>query len=127
MDDSPISPSPLPDPRVASGTVNKFAAWSAAVAMIPVPFFVLTVLVGLQLQLLRRLSKLRGVPFSRYLVRSIAASLAGSFIATLVGDEVLGSLVKIVPIVGPLLGVLALPFAAAATTWLLGRTALRLW
>jgi uncharacterized protein (DUF697 family) len=79
---------------------------------------------GVQLQMLRRLSEIYGVPFSENRGKSIIASLAGAVIpastatTTAVG---VGSMVKSFPGVGTAVGALTMPVFSAGATYVIGK------
>jgi len=79
---------------------------------------------GVQLQMLRRLSEIYGVPFSANRGKAIIASLAGAIIpastATTTAMSV-GSLMKSVPGVGTAVGALSMPVFSAGVTYILGK------
>src|SRR5712691_13363893 len=64
--------------EVASKLVDRFSLWSGAAGLIPIPLVDIAAVGGVQLQMLRRLSEIYGVPFSDNRGKSIIASLAGS-------------------------------------------------
>lgn len=99
--------------------VERFSLWSGAAGLIPVPFVDLATVGGLQIQMLRRLSQIYEVPFSKNQGKSIIASLAGSMIPA---TSALGtaSLMKGVPLVGALISALAMPALAAGATYAIG-------
>ena len=66
--------------QVASKLVDRFSLWSGAAGLIPIPLVDMAAVGGVQLQMLRRLSEIYGVPFSENRGKSIIASLAGAVI-----------------------------------------------
>ena len=64
--------------EAASKLVDRFSLWSGAAGLIPVPLVDIAAVGGVQIQMLRRLSEIYGVPFSDNRGTSIIASLAGS-------------------------------------------------
>ena len=66
--------------EAASKLVDRFALWSGAAELIPVPLVDVATVGGVQLLMLRRLSAIYGVPFSANLGKSFIAGLAGSMI-----------------------------------------------
>jgi uncharacterized protein (DUF697 family) len=48
----------------ASQLVDRFSLWSGAAGLIPIPLIDVATVAGVQLQMLRRLSEIYGVPFS---------------------------------------------------------------
>src|SRR5262249_9127641 len=78
--------------EAATKLVERFSLWSGVAGLIPLPIVDVAVVAGLQLQLLRRLSKLYGVAFSDNLGKSIIASLMGSMIPASSGMGVASAL-----------------------------------
>jgi uncharacterized protein (DUF697 family) len=107
----------------ASKLVDRFSLWSGAAGLIPVPLLDIAAVGGVQLNMLRRLSEIYGVPFSDNLGKSVIASLAGAVIpastatTTAIG---FGSLVKSVP-GGQMVGALTMPVFSAAATYVIGK------
>ena len=64
----------------ASQVVDRFSLYAGAAGLIPVPVADVAVVGGVQLQMLRRLSEVYGVPFSENRGKSIIASFAGALI-----------------------------------------------
>jgi uncharacterized protein (DUF697 family) len=110
--------------QVASKLVDRFSLWSGAAGLIPIPLVDMAAVGGVQLQMLRRLSEIYGVPFSENRGKSILASLAGAVIpastatTTAVG---VGSLVKSLPGVGTAIGALTMPVFSAGATYVIGK------
>lgn len=93
---------------------------SMGIGLLPFPLVDLVGVTGAQLNMLRKLAKVYGIPFSENLVKQLIGSLTGAGLSMPVG-RVLGSLVKIVPVVGTAAGALAMPVAAGATTYAVGK------
>jgi uncharacterized protein (DUF697 family) len=110
--------------QVASKLVDRFSLWSGAAGLIPIPLVDMAAVGGVQLQMLRRLSEIYGVPFSENRGKSILASLAGAVIpastatTTAIG---VGSLVKSLPGVGTAIGALTMPVFSAGATYVIGK------
>jgi uncharacterized protein (DUF697 family) len=98
--------------------------WSGAAGLIPLPLVDVAAVGGVQIQMLRRLSEIYGVPFSENRGKSILASLAGALIpastatSTAVGFS---SLIKGLPGVGTAIGALSMPVFSAAATYIIGK------
>src|SRR5215468_10859863 len=83
--------------EVASKLVDRFSLWSGAAGLLPIPLVDIAAVGGVQLQMLRRLSEIYGVPFSDNLGKSVIASLAGAVIPASTATTAalgVGSLVK---------------------------------
>ncbi len=120
-------PAPMTDERrdeAASQVVDRFSLYSGAAGLVPIPLLDVAAVAGVQLQMLRRLSEIYGVPFTDNRGKSIVASLAGSLIpastatSTAVGFS---SLVKGLPGVGTVIGALTMPVFSAGATWVIGK------
>jgi uncharacterized protein (DUF697 family) len=106
--------------ELAARLVNRFAAWSGVAGLIPVPFVDLLAVGGLQLQMLRRISQLYGVPFSENRGKALIASLGGALIPA---SSTLGaaSALKAVPIIGTLASGFVMPILSAGATYAIGK------
>jgi uncharacterized protein (DUF697 family) len=108
----------------ASDLVNRFVAWSGAAGLIPLPGVDVLAVGGLQLQMLRRLSQIYGVAFSENLGKSVIASLAGAILPASTATTTamtMGSLVKGLPGIGTLAGVVTMPALSAGATYVIGK------
>jgi uncharacterized protein (DUF697 family) len=110
-----------PDSRRARATklVERFSLWSGAAGLIPVPFVDLAAVGGVQIQMLRRISQLYGVPFSKNRGRAIIAGLAGTMIPVTTGIG-MSSYIKSVPLIGTAVGAIATPALSVAATYAIG-------
>ncbi len=61
--------------------VNRFSLWAGAGGLIPLPLIDVVAVGGVQFQMLRKLSKIYGVPFTENRGNSIVASVAGALIS----------------------------------------------
>jgi uncharacterized protein (DUF697 family) len=108
----------------ASKLVDRFSLWSGAAGLIPLPLVDIAAVGGVQLQMLRRLSEIYGVPFADNRGKSIIASLAGSVLpastATTTGIGVASAL-KAIPGVGTVMASLTMPVFSAGATWVIGK------
>jgi uncharacterized protein (DUF697 family) len=108
----------------ASQLVDRFSLWAGAAGLVPLPLVDMAAVAGVQLQMLRRLSEIYGVPFSENRGKSIITSLAGAIIpastATTTGMA-FGSLIKSIPGVGTTVGALTMPVYAAGVTFVIGK------
>jgi uncharacterized protein (DUF697 family) len=106
--------------KLASKLVDRFSLWSGAAGLIPVPLVDVTVVGGIQLQMLRRLSEIYGVPFSENMGKSVIASLAGSVIPASTGMGVVSAL-KGIPAIGMAISGFIMPAFSAGATYLIGK------
>jgi uncharacterized protein (DUF697 family) len=110
--------------ELASQLVDRFSLWSGAAGLIPIPLIDVAAVGGVQLQMLRRLSEIYGVPFSDNMGKSVIASLAGSLIPASTATTTamgVGSFVKGLPGVGTVIGALTMPVFSAGATYVIGK------
>ena len=110
-----------PDDRRARAAklVERFSLWSGAAGLIPVPIIDLAAIGGVQIQMLRRISKIYGVPFSENRGKALIAGLAGSTIPASSGIGA-ASIVKSVPFIGTAISAIAMPVLSAGATYAIG-------
>jgi uncharacterized protein (DUF697 family) len=106
--------------ELASKLVNRFAVWSGVAGLIPLPVVDVVAVGGLQLQMLRRISQLYGVPFSDNRGKALLASLGGALIpaSSAIGAA---SALKAVPLFGTLAGGFVMPVLSAGATYAIGK------
>jgi uncharacterized protein (DUF697 family) len=107
--------------ELASKLVDRFSLYSGAAGLIPVPVIDLAAVGGVQLQMLRRLSEIYGVPFSENLGKSLVAGFAGTAIPATTAAAAAGSALKSVPVVGTGVGALTMSASAAGATYVIGK------
>ena len=110
-----------PESRRAAAVklVERFSLWSGAAGLIPVPFVDLAAVGGVQIQMLRRISQIYGVPFSQNRGKALIASLAGSMIPASSGIGA-ASILKSVPVVGMAISGIVMPVLSAGATYAIG-------
>jgi uncharacterized protein (DUF697 family) len=90
------------------------------IGLIPVPMVDFLALTGLQVRLLCKLAQFYGVDFSASKVKSIVSALVGSFVPVAAAGP-LGSMIKLLPVIGQTAGALTMLATAGASTYALGR------
>jgi len=106
--------------RLARGLVKYYSAWSFGAGIVPVPMVDMLLVMGVQVQMLRKMSDLYGVPFSEHVARNLVGSLVGGAASEVVAGGLVGPVVRLIPGVGPFLGALTMPAVAAASTYAVG-------
>ena len=104
----------------ALAVVERFLPWAAGAGILPLPGIDMALIIGVQLRMLAKLAEVYGVPFKEQAAKSIVATL----MATIVQNSLAGSLalaLRFTPVLGPLIGIAALPAVAAAGTLALGK------
>jgi uncharacterized protein (DUF697 family) len=101
--------------------VERFSLYSGVAGLLPVPVVDIAAVGGVQLQMLRRISQLYDIPFSKNRVKAIVASFAGTMIPASTGLGV-ASLVKSVPVAGTAIGAMTAPALSVGATYVIGMT-----
>ncbi len=99
--------------------VNKFMLGSLAAGLMP-SFIDVAAVTAMQLKMLHSMGKLYNLPFSENAVQSIIASLIGGIGARNIARGTFGSIVKLIPFVGPVAGAATMPMLSAASTYAIG-------
>lgn len=110
----------IPRDQQALALVKSYVPWSAGAGLLPLPLFDSAALVAVQLRMLSKLGQMYNVPFLENGAKSIVSSLLGTVLSNGLGYS-LGSFVKVVPLVGPLIGMAATPTVYASATYAIGR------
>jgi uncharacterized protein (DUF697 family) len=100
--------------------VREYIGWSAGAGLIPLPLFDVAAIVLVELKMVHALANLYGVPFQRSAAKSIIGALVGGG-GTYILAAPIGSLMKAIPVIGTVAGVLTEPAIAAAATYALGK------
>lgn len=108
-----------------SGAADRIIMTSSLVAAgggaIPLPVWDIVAVAGVQLKMLADLSKIYDTPFSQDIGKSALGVLIGGLGPNVLARGSLGSVVKLIPGVGQLVGMFALPVLAGGCTYALGR------
>lgn len=108
-------------PDVVNSTIKRHAAYAAVGGLIPIPMVEVLASGTIQMRMIAQLAEEYGLPFSEQSVKASIAALVGSVLpVTGIGYGVF-SLMRSVPLVGPILGFATMPALAAALTWAVGR------
>lgn len=111
---------PADNTELALRLVNRFAIWSGVAGLIPLPVVDVVAVGGLQVQMVRRISQLYGVPFSENRGKALIASLAGALIPASSGMGAASAL-KAVPLFGTLVSGFVMPVLSAGATYAIGK------
>jgi|SRR4051794_21250542 uncharacterized protein (DUF697 family) len=106
--------------EMAEHVVKRFSGYAAAAGVIPLPIVDLLAVGGIQLQMLRKLAAIYGVPFSENRGKSVLASLAGSVIPVSAGTGIMSAL-KFVPALGGTLAAFTMPAVSGGATYVIGK------
>ena len=104
----------------ANDIVMNHVYWSLGAGVIPIPILDIAAVTATQVDMLRQLANLYEVRFMEDQGKVLVTALAGGAVA-----RIAGSLVKAIPIVGTLLGVVSMPAMSAASTYAIGHVFIR--
>jgi uncharacterized protein (DUF697 family) len=110
-----------PNSAQAKKIIESYATLTAALALIPFPLVDVAAIGGAQYKMIDDLARLYDQETSKERIRAAVLSVLGGGIPTLLNSSSLSSLVKAIPVVGPLAGIALLPAMAGVTTTALGR------
>jgi uncharacterized protein (DUF697 family) len=110
---------------LADRIVRQNMLWAAGGGLIPVPMLDIVAITAVELKMLKELAVLYDVPFREDQVKSILVSLMAGLGASALGAVISVSLLKSVPILGAVSGYIAVPGAAAAFTYAVGKVFLQ--
>jgi len=100
----------------ASEIILNHVGFALGGGFVPIPGADIATVSAIQINMMRLLAKLYGVPFLQDLGRNIISAVVGSSLARLGA-----SLIKFIPGVGTLIGSLTMPVLSGASTYALGR------
>ena len=105
----------------ASEIINNATKWSAAAAVVPVPYLDLIALGAVQLNMVRDLGKLYGQYTTDKVIKSAIGALLGTLGPAVVSAGILGSSLKLIPVSGTLLGSAGMAAGGSAATYAIGK------
>ncbi len=104
----------------ALAVVDKRVRWAAAGGVVPVPFVDIAAIAAVQLTMLREISEIYDVPFSKNRGRAIVSTLIGSIFPWAAGAGLAGLLIKATPVLGWGVGLATISVLAATSTRAMG-------
>jgi uncharacterized protein (DUF697 family) len=105
----------------AKRIVIRYSRYAGAAGAIPIPAIDMVAVGGLQLKMIADLATNYGVEFNDQLGKSLLAAVIGSVSSTKIAYGFGGSMLKSIPIIGSIGGLLAMPAFAYAVTWAIGK------
>ena len=118
----PTPGTPAPDGRqaAAEALIKRHVPYALGAGLIPLPLIDVAAISGVQIKLIAELSSLYGVPFAANQAKAVVASLLGGAGSLSLAAGLLGSLAKLLPGAGYVLGAGAVPLTAGALTYAVG-------
>lgn len=114
------APSEPPTPEQVDSLVKTYVISAMAVSMVPVPVFDVAALVALQMKMIHSLARRYNVRFSESLAKSLVLSLIGGVLPVAAVASA-GSLLKVIPFAGSLVGGASMAILGGAVTYAVGR------
>lgn len=110
----PSAPSAPTDRATAAHLlVDRYAKYSSAAGLVPVPVVDVVAIAGVQVTMLGALAEHYGVPYDRERGKTLIATILGGLMPSLAGFQML-------KVFGPLVGMASVAGFAAATTYAIG-------
>lgn len=101
--------------------IRKHMLWALGAGILPFPVLDLAAITAVDLKMIRDLAQLYGVDFTEDRGKAVVSSLMVGILPHPLSFSALGSLIKAVPIIGPVVGGVSVPIFAGGLTWALGR------
>jgi|SRR5215470_15251488 len=106
------------------GILKRNCLWAGGLGLIPIPIVDLAAVSGIQLKMLHELTKFYGLENDEKLGKKVISSLIGGLVPSTLGP-VVGSMLKVVPLVGSVAGFLTQPAFSYAATYAIGKVFVR--
>jgi uncharacterized protein (DUF697 family) len=100
---------------------NRFMLYAGGAGLVPIPVFDIAAVTAVQVKMLSDLAKHYNLPFSKDYGKSLVTALIGGVLPTTLGYGGLGSFLKRMPLVGPIVGVFTVSAFAATSTYAVAR------
>jgi uncharacterized protein (DUF697 family) len=101
-------------------TIKQNMWLSMGAGLVPVPLVDLAAVAGVQLKVLAAISKIYGIPFKKSYGKAAIFSLIGFVLPHAMAFGAVGSLLKLIPVVGVMAGAPAMALFCAGYTWAMG-------
>jgi uncharacterized protein (DUF697 family) len=105
----------------AESIIQRNVIWALGAGIVPIPIADVVAVTAVQIKMLKELSDLYEVKFTKSIAKKIIGSLLSGVGSVGLGSVIGASLAKLVPAVGTTLGVVAVPIFAGAFTHATGR------
>jgi uncharacterized protein (DUF697 family) len=105
----------------AARVISTAVKWSAAAAIVPVPYFDLLALGAVQVKMVRDLAQVYGLEAEGETLKGVISALLGTLAPAAVSGGLLGSALKVIPIGGTIVGSVGLAAFGSAATYAIGK------
>lgn len=111
---------PRTRPEQAHAIVRKNMYWAVGLGFVPVPLLDLAAVTAVQVKMLKELSAVYEVSFAEDAAQKVVGSLVAGLGGLTVAGAIAGSLIKVIPVVGQVVGFIGRPALAGALTLAVG-------
>ena len=106
--------------KEAQSIINNYVLGAMGVGLVPLPFLDMIAITGVQLKMIHSLANCFNLKFSSSIGKSIIGSLLGGTLP-ITFTPLVGSLIKIIPLVGHTASAVTMPIVSGAATYALGK------
>lgn len=105
----------------AAQVIATAVKWSAATAVVPVPYLDLLALGAVQVKMVRDLAQAYGLDAESETLKGVISALLGTLAPAAISGGLLGSALKVVPVGGTIIGSIGLAAFGSAATYAIGK------
>jgi uncharacterized protein (DUF697 family) len=105
----------------AARVISTAVKWSAAAAIVPVPYIDLLALGAVQVKMVRNLARVYGLEAEGETLKGVISALLGTLAPAAISGGLLGSALKVIPIGGTIVGSIGLAAFGSAATYAIGK------
>lgn len=105
--------------------VQKYSLWAAGAGMVPIPAFDMAAIGAVQVKMLSSLAGHYGHTLGDEWGKATVSALLGALVPTGLAYGGAGLLIRRLPLVGPVLGMVTVPAFAVAVTYAIGKVMIR--
>jgi uncharacterized protein (DUF697 family) len=105
----------------AARVISSAVKWSAAAAIVPVPYVDLLALGAVQIKMVRDLAQVYGLEADSETLKGVISALLGTLAPAAISGGLLGSALKVVPVGGTIVGSVGLAAFGSAATYAIGK------
>lgn len=106
---------------LSNDLVRKYMWWTMGAGLIPIPLVDVAAVSGIQLKMLKDVSDIYEIKFSENRGKSIVSALLGSIVPNSLTSGSMGSLLKMIPVVGTVMGGVSMSLFSGAATYAIGK------
>lgn len=107
--------------EAAAKVIANSVKWSAAAAIVPVPYLDLAALGAVQVKMVRDLANVYGVDANSETLQGVISAMIGSLTPVALSGSLVGPSIKFIPGVGSILGSISVAAFGSAATYAVGK------